>query len=78
MKGFDAYRCHQAMSLHFNKKTNYDYFKYNGSVSVKKITLKSIRINGNTLALKIKLIRSYGFTIMPTNQTSLHILLFSI
>ena len=40
MKGFDAYRCHQAMSLHFNKKTNYDYFKYNGSVSVKEDNFK--------------------------------------
>lgn len=35
MKGFEAYKCHQAISLHFNKKTNYDYFKYNGNVSVK-------------------------------------------
>lgn len=35
MKGFEAYKCHQAISLHFNKKSTYDYFKYNGNVKVK-------------------------------------------
>lgn len=30
MKGFSLYQKHLALNLHFNEKSNYDFFRYNG------------------------------------------------
>ena len=35
MKGFEAYKKYLAVRMHFNPKTDYDYFKYNGKTTAK-------------------------------------------
>lgn len=41
-KGFSAYKKYLAIMMHFNAKTDYDYFKYNGKTNV---TLESYNKN---------------------------------
>jgi len=40
MEPFDAYKKFQALKLHFTSDS-YDYFKYNGSVKVNKISFET-------------------------------------
>jgi hypothetical protein len=35
LRGFRAYQTHNAMLLHFNKKSDYDFFKYRGKTNAK-------------------------------------------
>ena len=35
MKGFEVYKKYLAVRMHFNPKTDYDYFKYNGKTTAK-------------------------------------------
>lgn len=40
MKGFELYKMHNALNLHFNKKVPYDYFQYHGKTRVNEDSFK--------------------------------------
>lgn len=87
--GIQVYKCFNAVSLHFNESTNYDYFKYNGSVKVSEDSFKKNRFrwqfehlakeltaksNFSPLLLMYRTFKNYEFGYVPLNNHTIRVM----